>query len=86
MSTIHYLHNVLTREFSSNSSGKLVEDELQKYHVSSACKWESENKNGTLKKRWPDVIGLGFAKVSFIVVFTSLCMGDERPPHFQNGS
>ena len=68
------ISTILTREFPLNPSGKLVEDELQKYHAG-ACKWESKNISGALKKRWPDVIGLGFAKVSFIVILTSLCMG-----------
>ena len=71
-------------EYPPYPSGKLVEDELQKYHnltlhqeKRGSCKWVSKyiSFRGTLKKRWPDVIGLGFAKVSFIGILNSLCMG-----------
>ena len=84
------ISTILTREFSPDPSEKVVEDELQKYHNLTldqerrgACKWNSKYIRGTLKKRWPDVIGLGFAKVRFIVILTSFCMGDKRPPIFK---
>ena len=58
----------------SNPPEKPVEDELQKYQNLTLdqekrgdCIWNSKYIRGTLKKRWPDVIGLGFGKVSPVV-------------------
>ena len=56
---------------------KSVSNEQSKYHFFSnddpqkrgSCTWNSksnEKNRGTLKKRWPDVIGLGFAKVRIL--------------------
>ena len=58
---------------------KPVESEQQKFPFFNhgdpkkrgSCSWDSKFNNkdrGTLKKRWPDVIGLGFAKVRIFLV------------------
>ena len=62
-------------ENQSHQSEKPVENELEKYQNFTLdqkkrgdCIWNSKSIRGTLKKRWPDVIGLGFGKVSFVVI------------------
>ena len=58
----------------SDAFEKIIDDVQQKYEnltldeeKRGACIWNSKYINGTLKKRWPDVIGIGFAKVSFFI-------------------
>ena len=61
-------------------SEKPVENEQQKFPFFNSgdpkkrgsCSWNSKSNDknrGTLKKRWPDVIGLGFAKVRIFSAF-----------------
>ena len=72
---IYFIFTRLTKN--PNMSEKSVANEQPKYHLFSnedpqkrgSCTWNSksnEKNRGTLKKRWPDVIGLGFAKVRIL--------------------
>ena len=70
---------VFPRSENQHMSEKSIENKEQKIHFFNpddlqkrgSCTWNSKFNNkdrGTLKKRWPDVIGLGFAKVRIFSV------------------
>ena len=80
--SLFLIYFIFTRELyrftkNPNMSEKSVANEQQKYHFfksdnprkRGSCNWNSKSNakhRGILKKRWPDVIGLGFAKVRIL--------------------
>ena len=72
------LTQVYPRFKNQHMSGKSVGNEHQKFpffnpgdpEKRGSCTWNSKinyKDRGTFKKRWPDVIGLGFAKVRIFI-------------------
>ena len=87
------LTQVYPRFKNQHMSGKSVENEHQKFpffnpgdpEKRGSCSWNSNSNDknrGTLKKRWPNVIGLGFAKVRIfsVLIFTPKLSSAPRIP------